>query len=92
METANPRSFWRLILWLSGAFFSLFLLYVLSVGPAVFCCYGPDYPPRWFLTLYAPLIATSKQAPIVERFFDWYGGFWIDLAIRRAHPGDEDSP
>ncbi len=66
-ELNQKEGFLRRCLWLVGAMLGLPLLYVLSLGPAIYVL-----PVSITKPLYGPLIRFEQRCPPLDRFQTWY--------------------
>lgn len=62
------------VLWLSVL---VFIVYPLSIGPAVVLYEKHPSMDAIFEVLYAPLVALTENCPPLEEFFDGYVRFWV---------------
>ena len=63
------------VLGYAGLFASLMMIYALSVGPVALICKNrtmPDVVERF----YSPLAYLYRHVPAVQKFYDWYFGFF----------------
>ena len=55
---------------------AVLVLYVLSVGPAVWCMEHEFVTESTLTTFYSPLINFSSKIPPLYRLLDWYAVLW----------------
>jgi hypothetical protein len=99
--SADPNTSSRAISWGLGAIFGV-VLYLLSYGPASGYLWingmgYPNDPPKWYSTLYAPLIWTYDHSALqrpwliksIDRYCDWWVRFFME---RKRHAEDAARP